>query len=289
MNKLYFPYALWCDGMIAESDGKFAVIDTMFPGCADRITASLYRRGAEKLEFVIISHYHNDHFGGCIDLIKEFPTDKVYVKGYSGKDSTDGDGNPFTDEGRAKAWEEYNAFLDEVRKYSTLVMIDTEIGDLRMGEMTFRIYNADSMIERLFTDPAGNEYMGKFMFNENTNSIAVYLECDNGASAFIAADCLDSDLSYEPARFAMTRAAESIGHKIDVYKVSHHGCGVHTSEAAAAILRPDYVITTNAYTDETTANRIKAVNPEAKFLYCKIPVHEFTLEGAGKVIHEEIV
>lgn len=288
MDKLYFPAAVWCDIMVLESEGHFAMIDTGTAGHFTRIAQLLRSIGAEQLDFILITHYHNDHYGSCVQLIKEFPTDAVYVKPYANREATDGNGDPATEASRAKEWDEYLSFLDGIRTHSKLVMIYPEIPDLMLGDLRLHLYNTDDLIEKLFSDPVDNEYYHKYMFNQNTNSVMVYLENSAGCSAFLAGDCVDVPLTYAAADHVIERAARDVGHKVDVYKIPHHGCGDHTSDVTAGILRPDYAVITCVSCDGATLGRLSEANPSVEQLYCVDKTHVFTLSAPGKVEHREI-
>lgn len=288
MDKLYFPAAVWCDIIILESDGHFAMIDTGTAGHFGRISEILRQIGAEQLDFILITHYHCDHYGSCVQLIKEFPTDAVYVKQYGNRQSTDGDGKEIGEAERAAEWESYLEFLAQIRENSRLVMIYPEMPALTLGSMRLRVYNTDNLIEKLFSDPVDNEYYGKYICNENTNSAMVYVESATGASAFLAGDCVDVPMTYAAADHVIERAARDVGHKVDVYKIPHHGCGDHTSEVTAGILRPDFALVTCVSCDGATLGRLSAANPAFKELYCVDKTHVFTMSAPGRLEHSEI-
>lgn len=288
MDKLYFPAAVWCDIIILESEGRFAMIDTGTAGHFGRIAELLHRLGAERLDFILITHYHNDHYGSCVQLIKEFPTDTVYVKQYGNRQSTDGDGKEIGEKERAAEWESYLSFLAQIRQNSSLVMIYPEMPELVLGSMRLHVYNTDNLIEKLFSDPVDNEYFGQYICNENVNSAMVYVESATGASAFLTGDCVDDAMTYAAANRVIERSVRDVGHRVDVYKVPHHGCGDHTSDVTASILRPDYAVTTCISCDEATLGRLRSANPALEALYCVDKTHVFTMNAPGHVEHSEI-
>lgn len=288
MDKLYFPSAVWCDIMILESDGRFAMIDTGTAGHFPRIAQTLRSIGAERLDFILITHYHKDHYGSCVQLVREFPTGAVWVKPYSSLDSTDGDGQFTTVASRSETWAEYQSFLDDIRASCPLVMITPETPDPVLGDIRLRIYNKENTISDIFNDPQSG-YYHIYEFNENLNSVIVYLENSAGCSAFLTGDAADIFLpSYPSGERLVERAAQDVGHRVDVYKVPHHGCGDHTSGVTVGILRPDYAVITCTGCDEATLGRLHAANPELETLYCVDRTHVFTLTAPGRVGHSEL-
>ena len=91
MDRIHFPEQVWEDIIILESEGRFAMVDTGNPSSADRIVAYLRALGAKSLDFIILTHFHSDHFGACEGIAQQLPVARIYIKTYSGCDAV-GDG-----------------------------------------------------------------------------------------------------------------------------------------------------------------------------------------------------
>ncbi|MBQ4186702.1 MAG: MBL fold metallo-hydrolase, partial [Firmicutes bacterium] len=63
MNKLHFLRAVWSDIILVESNGLYGLIDTGFARAFPRIKDYLDRLGVKRLEFILITHFHKDHYG----------------------------------------------------------------------------------------------------------------------------------------------------------------------------------------------------------------------------------
>src|SRR5262252_4937788 len=74
--------------LFVTPEGKSLLIDTGWPGgygllaspdgaqnSADRIVAVAKKLGLSKIDYLITSHYHMDHVGGVMDLVKRMPVD----------------------------------------------------------------------------------------------------------------------------------------------------------------------------------------------------------------------
>src|SRR6185369_87845 len=74
--------------LFVTPEGKSLLIDTGWPGgygllpspdgaknSADRIVAAAKKLGVSKIDYVITTHYHMDHVGGVVELVKQMPVD----------------------------------------------------------------------------------------------------------------------------------------------------------------------------------------------------------------------
>src|ERR1700749_4576254 len=65
--------------------GKSLLIDTGWPGNnfrdADRIVAAAKNAGLSRIDYVLITHYHDDHVGGVPQLVQRIPVGSFIVHG----------------------------------------------------------------------------------------------------------------------------------------------------------------------------------------------------------------
>src|SRR5262249_35103055 len=69
--------------IVSPAAGPF-LIDTGYPDAdrdAKRILAAAQKAGVNKIDHVLISHFHNDHVGGLEGLAKMIPINKFYDHG----------------------------------------------------------------------------------------------------------------------------------------------------------------------------------------------------------------
>lgn len=55
------------------------LIDTAQGSCASLIISKLKKWGVKKIDAIVISHGHGDHYGGVSGIIKAFPTSAIYL------------------------------------------------------------------------------------------------------------------------------------------------------------------------------------------------------------------
>src|SRR5713101_7583573 len=86
--------------------GQSLLIDTGWPGHdgrdADRIVAAAGKAGISKIDFVLLTHYHQDHAGGITQLAAKIPVGTVIDHG---------DNREHTDAATEQTWQEYRKFL----------------------------------------------------------------------------------------------------------------------------------------------------------------------------------
>jgi beta-lactamase superfamily II metal-dependent hydrolase len=63
--------------LIVSPSGESILVDTGWPGFggrdADRIVAAAHAAGLKKIDFVVITHFHDDHVGGSAQLVERIP------------------------------------------------------------------------------------------------------------------------------------------------------------------------------------------------------------------------
>ena len=70
------------DCAVIFMDGLVILSDTADANDADEIAALLRERGAEKIDYIIVSHYDKDHIGAAGALIRAFPVGKLLRPDY---------------------------------------------------------------------------------------------------------------------------------------------------------------------------------------------------------------
>ena len=74
------------DSILLFSGGKAALIDTGIKSYADEVADTLKTKGIKKLDYMIISHNHNDHMGGIVPLTEEFAVKTLIIPDLSKTD-----------------------------------------------------------------------------------------------------------------------------------------------------------------------------------------------------------
>ncbi|MBQ8604348.1 MAG: MBL fold metallo-hydrolase [Oscillospiraceae bacterium] len=64
---------------LIESEGQFALIDAGDAGGSTNIIAYLHSRGVEKIDLLVLSHFHYDHTSEALDIIRNFEIGTVVI------------------------------------------------------------------------------------------------------------------------------------------------------------------------------------------------------------------
>src|SRR5690242_20354269 len=101
--------------LFVTPEGKSLLIDTGWPGNngrdANRIAAAAKDAGIKKIDFVLITHYHDDHVGGAPQLAAKIPV---------GTFIDHGENREMNDAGASRVFAAYQALLSS-GKYKHIV------------------------------------------------------------------------------------------------------------------------------------------------------------------------
>jgi competence protein ComEC len=222
--------------LFVTSAGQSLLIDTGWPGNegrdADRIVATARKVGIRKIDYVLITHFHDDHVGGVPQLAARIPI---------GTFIDHGENRETTDAVTVKDWQAYQAVL-ATGKYQR---ISAKPGDaLPIKGMQAAIISSDgALIEKPL---AGAGQVNPFCKDaeqfpadtmENGRSLGTFIN-------FGILSILDlGDLTHDKEMQLMC-PINKIG-KIDIYIVSHHGWSESSSPAFVYGLAPRVAIMDN--------------------------------------------
>ena len=127
--------------LFVTPEGKSLLIDTGWPGNngrdANRIAAAAKDAGIKKIDFVLITHYHDDHVGGATQLAAKIPV---------GTFIDHGENRETNDEGAKRVFRAYQQLL-ATGKYKHITAKPGEV--LPITGMQVRVVTADGeLIER---------------------------------------------------------------------------------------------------------------------------------------------
>ncbi|WP_238881370.1 ComEC/Rec2 family competence protein [Clostridium sp. YIM B02551] len=80
--KVHFIDTGQSDCILIENGEKSYLIDSGEEKNSAKILSYLNKHGINKLDFIILTHYHQDHYGGLFDITSKIKTNMVYVPRY---------------------------------------------------------------------------------------------------------------------------------------------------------------------------------------------------------------
>jgi beta-lactamase superfamily II metal-dependent hydrolase len=233
-------------------EGKSLLIDTGWPAgfgempspdgtqqAADRIIAAAKKLGIAKLDYVIITHFHDDHSGGVGSLAQRFPIGTFIDHGaaYGAlKPGTPPDKVINTPAGQ------YPRYLAAINGHPRII---AKAGDvIRIGSLTDTIVSSDAHVlgSPLPGAGAANQHCdvpGKGLTtDENARSVASLLTFGKVTIAQFG------DLSWDK-EYELACPVDRIG-KVNLLLVTQHGSGgVSSNPAQVSAMRPDVAIMPN--------------------------------------------
>ena len=186
--------------LIRSPEGKLALIDA---GPSPMAVASLLReRGIDRLDLVVVTHHHSDHYGGMLAVLREFRP------------------RFFLDAPSPHASKAYETLLRAVRDEGITAIQPTESArKIELGSVHLTI---------LPMPPAD-------VHNENNNSIGLRVDYGDFA-ALLTGDSEVAERAWWSEHFANLCA------RVTVLKLAHHGSRNGTSAAWLALTRPELAV-----------------------------------------------
>ena len=216
--------------------GQSLLIDTGWPGNegrdADRIVAAARKAGVSKIDYVLITHFHDDHVGGAPQLAARIPV---------GTFIDHGENRETTDAVTVKGWQAYQGLL-ATGKYQHITAKPGEVLPIKGLQAT--IISSDAALIGMPLPEAGkgNPYCKdaeQFPADttENLRSLGTFIN-------FGRLRILDlGDLTHDK-EMQLVCPVNKIG-EIDIYIVSHHGWSQSSSPAFVYGLAPRVAIMDN--------------------------------------------
>ena len=220
--------------LFVTPDGKSLLIDTGWPDNngrdANRIAAAAKDAGIKKIDFVLITHYHEDHVGGVPQLAAKIPIGTFIDHG------------PIREvKGNAVIFNEYQGVLDS-HKYGHITAKPGEV--LPVTGMQVRVVSADGqLIERPL--PGGGKEnkncanAGKPPVDTTENPRSLGSLITFGKLRILDLGDLTADKELD-----LMCPTNKVG-AVDVYVASHHGAANSGSAALVHAIAPRVAIMDN--------------------------------------------
>lgn len=166
----------------------------------------LKRNGINRLDLVILSHYHDDHYGGLISIFKHVPkVEKLILPKYNSEDR-----------------ETFDSLFKELKKKPEVIYI--------CGRRRLKL-GVNTIIE-FFSPSCDRDLVSKF--SENSKSITLKLKYKEFSLLFTG------DIEDDAEKWLLNEYGEELDS--DILKVAHHGSRTSSSEAFLDTVTPEVAI-----------------------------------------------
>lgn len=243
MNRLHFIKTIWEDCILFESNGEYALIDTGMIEHYDTIISCLKSLNIPKFKFILITHFHRDHYGNLTNILKEFKVDTIYIKKYSKLDGTTSLEEDALDDYRKIEWNKYVDIINTAKKYSQVIEIDDTLKCLYLNDFKLNLYNTKDNLKEIYNDKNSVNYH-KYRYNENYNCVLILAEI-YGNTIYLTSDIPDEEVEDNKLCYLNRKFIKEFNKKIDIYKIPHHGVSEYNPSETLTLVNPKYSIITN--------------------------------------------
>ena len=287
--ELHFLKITWGDIIILKSDDEVALVDTGYDGNFNEISDYLDKLNAKKISFILLTHFHRDHYGSIAQIVKKYDVEKVYFKDYSGLDKTTAWGTIADDNYRNNEMKKCLEIKKIILENSNLIQTEN-IKTIKFGDTELELYNNDNSIKKIYEDDNYKDSYHKILFSENQNSLAIFMKV-NGINVFLVGDIFDREAIHPKANYVNYQIASSIKEKIDIYKVPHHGTINCNSDKALEIYKPKIAVITNEdeylKNNSTIYDDLKRANKDVKILLTEKHNIVIKISDNGNIVYRE--
>lgn len=294
--KIHFLNTIWSDSILLESNNNFAFVDTGSKHYWPMIDEYLKNLNIEKLDFILLTHFHSDHYGNMKRIIDSYNVSKIYLKHYYGLEATTGSNSNSSEEYIENEMNNYNDILAAAKNNNTEIIFLDDLGvvdtSIHFQNVEIELYDVNNRLFEIYNNPNSEFYQQK-RFNENFNSLGAFININN-KNRFLGADVTCSNTDIEILSKLSYKMVQRYYNKhnvdnIDLYKACHHGGDGTNSQELCKLLKSNYTVITNTdrWLDNwDTYKNLKASNENMTIL--KTDYHKYIFDINNKITYQTI-
>ena len=282
--KIHFFPTVWTDCILLEKDGHYGLVDCHMN--LEKFNNYMAGIGVSKLDFIILTHFHQDHYGSIAPVVKKYDVEKVIFKDFSGVVSCTSNGKPADDQYRLDETNICNELKETIKEYSRLIM-SNETDEVFLDDIKLKLFYRENIMRTIYDDETSPAY-NRFVSGENNNNMPVFFEY-KGRNVLLAGDITDAKTKDERTDFMNNRLAKKLNCKLDIYKCAHHGKGAGTPETLN-IYKPDYTVITNKVENSAEAvELLKNANPDMEIYIMSNGGKVFNIDEQGEITVTDLI
>ncbi len=190
------------DASAVYTNQVIGLVDTGTEFFSRSLQSELLELTDSHLDFVVISHPHDDHAGGYFDLLEHFTIDRLFIRSYLPEQL----GN----------WEYYQSIIDSSRAKNVEIIHPKDRDLVTIGDISIQFYSPS-----FFTE------------DENERCLLTRVTVKE-SSCLYTGDC-----GLLTEEYLLTEGYEV---NAEILKVGHHGSGLTTSDRFLSAVSPNYAV-----------------------------------------------